>query len=85
MKKNRTTKPEKANDCKDKKEIKQLLKNYKRMNKKLLRELESYGFHIEKSKKHFRVYVNDQLFILSCTSSDHREGKNIAAMICRAM
>ena len=85
MKRNRVTKTVKANDSKDKKEVKQLLKNYKRMNNKLLHELESYGFHIEKSKKHFRIYVNDQMFILSSTSSDHREGKNIAAMICRAM
>lgn len=69
----------------DKKAIKQLLKNYKKLDKRLIRQLESFGLRIERSKKHFKVYYKDQLFILSCTPSDYREGKNIAAMICRAM
>lgn len=65
--------------------VKNLLKNYKKMNKKLERNLESIGIRVETSKKHLKIYCGNKLFICSSSVSDYRSGRNLASMICQEL
>ena len=69
-------------------ELKAKLRGYKTMTGSLRRYLEGVGFVITEDGKHYRLtYQGDARYhtTLSKTSSDHREGENIAAQIVRDM
>lgn len=65
--------------------IKQLFKNYKKMDRGFIRKLESVGFHVERTSKHVKLYYNDKLFICPASASDYRGGRNLASIICNAI
>ena len=68
------------------KELKSKLRGYKTMSGALRRYLEGIGFVITEDGKHYRLtYYGDARYhtTLSKTSSDYREGDNIAAQIIR--
>ena len=69
-------------------ELKAKLRGYKSMSAPLRRYLEGIGFVITEDGKHYRLtYCGDARYhtTLSKTSSDHREGGNIAQQIIRDM
>lgn len=69
-------------------ELKAKLRGYKTMSGSLRRYLEGIGFVITEDGKHYRLtYCGDARYhtTLSKTSSDHREGDNIALQIIRDM
>lgn len=69
-------------------ELKNRLCGYKTMTGSLRRYLEGLGFVITDDGKHYRMaYRGDARYhtTISRTSSDHREGENIAAQIIRDM
>ena len=69
-------------------ELKAKMRGYKTMSGTLRRYLEGIGFTITEDGKHYRLtYRGDARYhtTLSKTSSDHREGDNIAAQIIRDM
>lgn len=68
-----------------KKHIKQLFRGYKKMNRDLELKLEALGFKVEHTKKHIKLFYDDQLFICPSSASDFRSGMNLATIICRAI
>lgn len=68
-----------------KKDLMEAFKDYKRMDRKLQKKLIDMGFEIIPAKKHYKLYFNGQMFILSTTSSDYRAGKNMVSLIAKAL
>lgn len=68
----------------EKKDIKQLFKNYKKMDRKFMRQLTSYGFEVQRTSKHIKLFYNGKLFICPSSASDYRGGRNLASAICNA-
>ena len=66
-----------------KKSIKKLFKGYKKMNRDFEQRLEDFGFKIEYTKKHIKLFYENKLFICPSTASDFRSGMNLATIICQ--
>lgn len=67
------------------KEIKQLLKGYKKMNKKTKSQLEGFGFEITETGKHYKITHpsnREMVVTLGKTVSDFRAGRNTARYLC---
>lgn len=67
-------------------EIKEILRDYKEMNKSKKENLESMGFTIEDGGKHYKLTYHDDtryIFSLSKTASDYRSGLNLASDISK--
>ena len=68
-----------------KKEIKQLLKNYKKMDKKTKSRLHELGFEITADGKHYKITHpsnREMIVTLGKTVSDFRAGRNTARYLC---
>lgn len=73
---------------KRKEQIRKLLNGYKRMDEKVQRELENFGFAIKSEKNHYKlIYYGDSRYekTLSKTGSDSRGGSNAASEIIHRM
>jgi hypothetical protein len=71
-----------------KEELKNLFKGYKTMSSVIRNTLADMGFKISEDGKHYKlIYYDDPRFstVIAKSGSDHREGKNIAALIGRQM
>ena len=69
----------------EKQRIKQLFRNYKKMNRRLTRELESMGFQVKRESRHVKLYYNNLVFVCPSSGSDHRGGRNFSAIICKTV
>lgn len=68
-----------------KKEIKQLLKGYKKMDKKTRLRLIQLGFIIDSDGKHHKITHTsntEKMVVLGKTVSDSRSGRNTANQLC---
>lgn len=68
-----------------KKEIKQLLKNYRKMDKKTRLRLNELGFIITSDGKHYKITHTSNCSMkvtLGKTVSDYRAGRNTAKYLC---
>lgn len=71
-----------------KKEVKRILKGYTGMSGSVRSSLQDLGFTISEEGKHYKLRLGDDqryMVTLSKTPSDHREGDNASATICRNM
>lgn len=68
-----------------KKDLMTLFRGYKKMDSHFQKKLIEMGFQVVPCKKHYKLYFNDQLFILSSTSSDHRAGRNMVSLIAKTL
>lgn len=68
----------------EKRAIKQLFKNYKRMDRNFRCQLTSYGFEVRRTSKHVKLFYHGRLFICPSSASDYRGGRNLASVICNA-
>lgn len=68
---------------KEKKNLKQILRNYNRMDRQTRRRLNAMGIQVADSKNHYHLVYNGKHYIIAKTPSDHRAGMNVAAIICR--
>lgn len=69
-----------------KKQLKAILKGYRRMNKGIRRALEELGIHVETTGgNHYKLYdtVQDKFVIMSKTPSDTHVGLYTAMELCR--
>ena len=69
-------------------EIKRLFKGYNGMTSSIKRGLQSLGFTISEEGKHYKLKLGDDsryMVTVSKTPSDHREGENTSATICRML
>jgi len=67
------------------KEIKQLLKGYRKMSKEMKSRLEQFGFEICEGGKHYKIThpSNPKMTVtLGKTVSDFRAGMNTARYLC---
>ena len=71
-----------------KQEVKTLFKGYKSMSATMRQALQKLGFEISEDGAHYKLtYGGDPRYrtTIAKTGSDHREGKNIAAVIGKMM
>ena len=71
-----------------KQEVKTLFKGYKSMSATMRQALQKLGFEISEDGAHYKLtYGGDSRYrtTIAKTGSDHREGKNIAAVIGKMM
>lgn len=68
---------------KERKNLKQILRSYNRMDKQTRRRLNGIGIQVTVSKNHCHLIYNGKHYIIAKTPSDHRAGMNVAAIICR--
>jgi hypothetical protein len=71
-----------------KKELKNLLENYTHMTGALERDLQLFGFTIDKSGKHYKLIYKDDpkyTFILAKTPSDVKGSKSKCELISRTL
>ena len=69
-----------------KREVKRILKGYTGMSGSVRSNLQDLGFTISEDGKHYKLYLGNDtrnMVTLSKTPSDHREGDNASATICR--
>lgn len=67
-------------------QLKNVLKSYNGMDKKLRKQLSELGLEIEDNHKHYKIiYCGDSRYVsyLSKTPSDFRSGRNAAATLCK--
>lgn len=69
----------------EKKAIKLLFKNYRRMDHNFISRLTSYGFEVQRASKHVKLFYHGKLFICPSSGSDYRGGRNLASAICNAV
>ena len=69
----------------EKKTIKQLFKNYKRMDRGLIRKLEHLGFQVRRTPRHVKLYYKNFVFVCPSSCSDYRGGRNFSAVICKTV
>lgn len=68
-----------------KKEIKNLLKNYRKMDKKTRLRLNELGFEIVSDRNHYKIThpsSSNMIVTLGKTVSDYRAGRNTARYLC---
>lgn len=65
--------------------IKTLFKGYRKMSRSMEKDLEALGIHVERTKKHVKLYCDGKLYTISSSASDWRSGANLASVICREM
>lgn len=60
--------------------IKYLFRGYRKMTRKLQKQLLELGIQIEHKKKHYVLKIDgeSQIFICPCSASDTRSGINLA-------
>lgn len=66
------------------KDIKNMFKQYRKMDSKLRQSLHEMGFSISEDGKHYKLFFKNDpryMFTISKTSSDIRAGKNITSEI----
>lgn len=66
----------------EKKEIKQLFKTYKKMDRSFMRQLTRLGFEVRYTSRHIKLMYKGKLFICPSSGSDYRGGRNLASAIC---
>jgi hypothetical protein len=82
------TSPPSENAENFRKELKQLLRDYRRMDARTRRGLEAIGFSIEEEGKHHKLTFGDDdryTFTLSKSGGDHRGGLNAAGDISKRL
>ena len=68
-----------------KKRLKNIMRPYRKMNSKTIRELESIGLEVKQGKKHCKIYPKNKpnhCYFISKTASDRKTGANAATMMC---
>ena len=71
-----------------KREVKRILKGYAAMSGSVRNSLQNLGFTITEDGKHYKLYLRNDtrnMVTLPKTPSDHRDGDNASATICRNM
>ena len=68
-----------------KKELVSLFRGYKKMDSHFQKKLIDMGFEVVPCKKHYKLYFNKHLFILSSTASDYRCGRNMVSLIAKTL
>ena len=68
-----------------KKELVSLFRGYKKMDSHFQKKLIDMGFEVVPCKKHYKLYFNNHLFILSSTASDYRCGRNMVSLIAKTL
>lgn len=66
----------------DKQKIKNVMKNYRRMDSNTIKIFKEYGLVVRKDKKHFKIYRSDSVghgkcVVLAKTPSDVRAALNV--------
>lgn len=69
-------------------QLKELLRSYTRMNSSIKKHLEEMGFTVVQGRKHYKLYYKNDMshsYAISATSSDRRAGANASACIYRKL
>ena len=69
----------------EKKLLKNTLRNYTGMNRRIKKNLETLGITVISNKSHYHLLYQGKLYILSKSPSDYRSGLNLVSIMYRDM
>lgn len=65
--------------------LKNTLRNYTGMNRRIKKNLETIGITVIRNKSHYHLLYQGKLYVLSKSPSDYRSGLNLVSIMCRDM